>query len=187
MFKRVLLTIGLLLFANFAVMAQQGTLKGTITDQKTGEPMPFVNVVAKQNGQVVRGGQTDFDGMYTIKPLPVGKYDIEVSNIGYKKYIKTDVQVKGTGFTIENVEMTPSATNLEEVVIVESKVPIIEIGAPESGQRISSEDIARMPGNSVDALVATVGGVGYADGGAGAARGEDNMVKMVTRYSIVHR
>lgn len=178
MFKRVLLTIGLLLFANFAVMAQQGTLKGTITDQKTGEPMPFVNVVAKQNGQVVRGGQTDFDGMYTIKPLPVGKYDIEVSNIGYKKYIKTDVQVKGTGFTIENVEMTPSATNLEEVVIVESKVPIIEIGAPESGQRISSEDIARMPGNSVDALVATVGGVGYADGGAGAARGEDNMVKM---------
>ncbi len=177
MFKKVLLTIGLLLMANVAVYAQ-GTLKGTITDAKTGEPLPFVNIVVKQNGQQIRGGQTDFDGMYTIKPLDVAKYDIEVSNIGYAKYIKTGVQIKASGFTIENVQMTPTATNLEEVVIVDYKAPIIEIGDASTSERITSDDIEHMTGNSVDALVATVGGVSYNDGGTGTARGQDGMVKM---------
>lgn len=61
MFKKVLMTIGLLILANVAVLAQ-GTLKGTVTDSKSGEPMPFVNVIAMQGGEKVGAGQTDFDG-----------------------------------------------------------------------------------------------------------------------------
>ncbi len=177
MFRKVLMTIGLLLATSAAAFAQ-GTLKGTITDSKTQEPLPFVNVVAKQDGQQIRGGQTDFDGIFTIKPLPVGKYDIEVSSVGYQKYVRTGIQVTASGFTIADVQLVPTATNLEEVVIVEQKVPVIEIGTPESGSRLSSEDIARMPGTSVDAIVAAVGGVGYSDGGTSTARGEDGMVTM---------
>lgn len=175
MFRKVLMTIGLLLMASTSLLAQ-GTMKGTITDAKTKEPLPFVNVVAKQDGQQIRGGQTDFDGVFTIKPLPVGKYDIEVSSVGYKKYVRNGIQVTASGFTVVDVVLEPTATNLEEVVIVDNKVPIIEIGSPESGKRLSSEDIARMPGTSVSSIVAAVGGVGYNDGGAGSARGEDNMV-----------
>lgn len=177
MFRKVLMTIGLLLVANVAVLAQ-GTLKGTVTDKKTGETMPIVNVIAKQNGQQVGGAQTDFDGIYTIKAMPVGKYDIEVSFVGYKKYIRTGVDVKASGFTVVDVELEPTSTMLETVEIVEEKVPVIEIGTPESGQRLSSEDIARMPGNSVESIVAAVGGVGYDDGGTGSARGEGGMVTM---------
>lgn len=177
MFKKVLMTIGLLIATGVAAFSQ-GTLKGTITDSKTQEPLPFVNVVAKQDGQQIRGGQTDFDGIYTIKPLPVGKYDIEVSSVGYQKYVRTGVQVTASGFTIADIQLVPTATNLEEVVIVEQKVPVIEIGTPESGSRISSEDIARMPGTSVESIVAAVGGVGYSDGGTSTARGEDGMVTM---------
>ncbi len=177
MLKKVLMTIGLALATSVAAFAQ-GTLKGTITDSKTQEPLPFVNVVAKQDGQQIRGGQTDFDGVYTIKPLPVGKYDIEVSSVGYQKYVRTGVNVTASGFSIADIQLVPTATNLEEVVIVEQKVPVIEIGTPESGSRLSSEDIARMPGTSVDAIVAAVGGVGYNDGGTSTARGEDGMVTM---------
>ncbi len=46
-------------------------------------------------------------------------------------------------------------------VVMAEKVPVIEIGAPESGTRLSSEDIGRMPSNSVDGIVAAVAGVGY--------------------------
>ncbi|MFA6932767.1 MAG: DUF4139 domain-containing protein, partial [Bacteroidales bacterium] len=42
-----------------------GTLVGTITDEKTGEPMPFVNVVVEQDGKQLGGAQTDMDGNYT--------------------------------------------------------------------------------------------------------------------------
>ena len=41
--------------------------------------------------------------------------------------------------------------------------PVIEVGAPENGMRITSDDIQRMPGNSVESIVAAVGGIGYSD------------------------
>ena len=41
--------------------------------------------------------------------------------------------------------------------------PVIEIGAAESGMRLSSDDIQRMPSGDVNSIVAAVGGVGYSD------------------------
>ncbi len=175
MFRKVLLTFGLLLMAEMAALAQ-GTLKGTITDAKTKEALPFVNIVVKQDGKQVHGGQTDFDGIYTIKPLSVGKYDIEVSYVGYNRYVQTGINVKASGFTVVDVALNPTATTLEVVDIVADKVPVIEIGSAEQGARLSSDDIARMPGNSVESIVASVGGIGYSDGGTGTARGESGMV-----------
>ena len=163
--------------AEMAALAQ-GTIKGTITDKKTNEPLPFVNVVILQDGKQVHGGTTDFDGVFTIKPVNVGKYDIKVSSVGYNPYERTGVQVKATGFTVVDIQLTSGATNLDEITIEADKVPIIEVGSPESGQRMSAEDIQRMPGNSVDAIVAAVGGMGYSDGGTSTARGEGNMVTM---------
>lgn len=177
MFKKVLLTFGLLLLAEMAALAQ-GTMKGTIIDAKTKEPLPFANVIAKQDGKQVLVGVSDFDGVYTIKPLPVGKYDLEVRSVGYATYLQTGINVKASGFTVVDVELKSEAVALEAVEIVESKVPVIEIGSAESGTRLSDDDIKRMPGNSVDAIVAAVGGVGYDDGGTGSARGEGGMVTM---------
>ncbi len=177
MFRKVLLTFGLLLMAEMVALAQ-GTMKGTIIDAKTKEPQPFVNVIVKQDGKQVHGGTTDFDGVFTIKPLAVGTYDVEVSSVGYARYVQKDIHVKASGFTVVDVELTPTATNLDEVVIVEKKVPVIEIGSAEQGARLSSEDLARMPATSVDGIVATVGGMGYSDGGSGTARGESGMVTM---------
>jgi outer membrane receptor protein involved in Fe transport len=177
MFKKVLLTFGRLLLAEMAALAQ-GTMKGTIIDAKTKEPLPFANVIAKQDGKQVLVGVSDFDGVYTIKPLPVGKYDLEVRSVGYATYLQTGINVKASGFTVVDVELKSEAVALEAVEIVESKVPVIEIGSAESGTRLSDDDIKRMPGNSVDAIVAAVGGVGYDDGGTGSARGEGGMVTM---------
>ncbi|MBQ6096751.1 MAG: TonB-dependent receptor [Bacteroidales bacterium] len=177
MFRKVLLTIGLLLAAQVVAFAQ-GTMKGTITDEKTGEPLMSANVVAKQGGQIMGGARTDFDGNYTIKGLQVGKYEIEVSYMGYAT-VKTEINVKATGFTIYNEKLAKSGQQLKEVVVKAQKVPVIEIGAPESGTRLSADDIGKMPANSVDGIVAAVAGVGYSDGGTGTARGEEGMVTQV--------
>lgn len=177
MFRKLLLTFGLLLLAEMGALAQ-GTMKVTVTDAKTKETMPFVNVVAKQDGKQVLVGVTDFDGVATIKPLPVGKYDLEVKYVGYNTAQRTGINVSATGFTVVNIEINPSAQLLDVVDIVEEKVPVIEIGKAESGTTLSSDDIARMPGTSVESVVAAVGGIGYSDGGTGTARGESGMVTM---------
>ena len=52
----------------------------------------------------------------------------------------------------------------EEAVVLTESVPVIEIGAPENGARLTADDIARMPGTTVESVVAAVGGIGYSDG-----------------------
>ena len=177
MFRKVLLTIGLLLAAHVAVLAQ-GTIKGTVTDAKNGEPIPFVNVIIKQDGQQKGFGQTDFDGIYTIKSVDIGKYDIEASYVGYTTHVRQGVQVKATGFTVIDIQMSSSAATLKTVEVTTEKTPLFEKGSTTEGATLSDEDIKRMPGNSVDAIVSTVAGVGYSDGGTSTARGQDGMVTM---------
>ena len=178
MFRKVLMTIGLLLMAN--IVLAQGTIKGTIIDPKTKEPVPFANVVAKQDGKQIKGTQTDMDGNFTLRPLPVGQYDIQASCVGYNTYTREGFTVKASGISPCNIELTQSSKTLEVVEIKEHKNPIIDIGSAESGQRMTADDIAHMPGTSIESIVAAVGGVGYSDGGTSTARGEEGMVTMTS-------
>ena len=153
------------------LIASLGTsIIGTIIDAKTQEPIPFVNVVVKYGNGTVKGTTTDFDGNFVMKWLPAGEYTFIASCVGYGK-LEQRITVPSNGVRVLNIAMSPTATKLEEVLILESKVPVIEIGTPESGARISVDDIAHMPGTSVESIVASVGGVGY-------ARGENGMVTM---------
>lgn len=117
MLKHLFCILGVLLWAIPSLA--QGTLKGTIIDKKTGEPLPFVNVLVFKDGVQVHGGTTDFDGGFIIKPLDTaGTYDIEVAYVGYYRYRREGVRVKPTGFTLLEIQLPPSPSNLEEIEIV---------------------------------------------------------------------
>lgn len=114
--KRILILLSLL--AAIGVQAQ-GCLKGTVTDAKTGEPLPLVNVLVLKDGVQVHGGITDFDGVFTIKPLDTaGTYVIEICHVGYYRYRREGVRVKPTGLTVLEIQLGPSPSNLEEIEIV---------------------------------------------------------------------
>ena len=110
------LLILLCLFSAIGGQAQ-GCLKGTVTDAKTGEPLPFVNVTVFQDGKQVHGGVTDWDGIFTIKPLAAGYYDVTINAVGYIPYKKESVKILATGFTLLEVKLTPSDIKLEEIAL----------------------------------------------------------------------
>lgn len=179
MLRKLFFTVGLLL-ATSLMLYSQGVLVGTITDAKTKEPLPYVNVIVKQNGEMKGGAQTDFNGDYQIKPLQPGEYDIEASYMGYQTVIRTGVKVVASGFSMGgSIELKPKTEVLEAVVVEEYAIPLIEQGSSESGKRISAEDLDNMTANTVDGIIASVGGITDNEGGAGSARGESNMVTYV--------
>ena len=179
MFRKLFFTLGLFLTTSL-ILYSQGTLTGTITDAKTNEPLPFVNVIVEQGGQQKGGAQTDMNGNFQIKPLNAGNYDVVASFIGYKKAIKKGVHVTATGYSPGgSLALEPTSKQIDEVVITEYAVPLIESGTAETGKRITNEEIDKMAANTVDAIIATVGGISDSDGGAGTARGESGMVTYV--------
>jgi len=128
--KRLLIL--LCLFAAIGVQAQ-GCLKGTVTDAKTGEPLPFINVTVFQDGKQVHSGVTDWDGLFTIKPLPEGKYDVLISYIGYLPYKKEGVKILATGFTMLDIKLTPAATWQSSVSQEPKMLPLLEYEVADSG------------------------------------------------------
>ncbi len=152
-------------------MAQSGTLNGRVTDANTGEPIPFANVTIETNGSVVTGGMTDFDGNFSIKPIPAGKYDVSASYVGYAKVQVTNVQILAGQITFQNFALKPSAEILGEVEVIDYKVPLISKDQTSSGGTVTSEEIAKMPGRSAAAVATTVAGVYSEDGEVGSIRG----------------
>ncbi len=171
MLRTLLLTLGIILTSSLLVFSQSGTLKGTITDKSTGEPIPFANVVVELGGTQVGGASSDFDGNYIVKPIQPGKYDIKATFVGYKTKLIQGVIVSADQITFYNIELVPTTETLEEVEIIDYKVPLISKDQTQSGATVTSEEIEKMPNRSADGVAATVGGVFSRDGERGSIRG----------------
>lgn len=74
--KRILFLV-ILLVVSVGMACAQRMISGVVVDSKTGEKLPFVNVIYTNGG----GTQTDFDGHFTL-PFKVGR--LRFSVIGYE-------------------------------------------------------------------------------------------------------
>lgn len=164
MIRKLLLMVFAVIAVN-GLFAQSGTIKGKVLDGDTGEPIPFANVSIIKDGKILTGGMTDFDGKFTIKPIPVGKFTVNASYMGYKTVSLNDVQINNAQITFQDFKLPSSVSRLEEVVVKSYKVPLISKDQVESGGTISQEDIDKMPGRSASSVASTVGGVN--DDGSG--------------------
>lgn len=123
-------------------------IKGIVVDEATQEPLPFVNVYAKQYGEIVSTVSTDFDGKFMIRPLPPGIYDIEIKFVGYQPKRITGIKVKTYTISQLKIGMNPTALELESYEVVAYKVPLISKDNTSSGGTFTMEDIYHMPGRS---------------------------------------
>lgn len=147
-----------------------GTIQGTVTDEETGETVPFANVVVLLQGQQVAGAATDFDGKYKIAALkPANDYQVKVSSVGYTALQKTDIPVNADKVRFVDFKMS-KGVKLEEVVIEGFTVPLIEKDGG-SSVTVTGDDIKKMPSRGAAAAVTTAAGVQDNDGAIGSVRG----------------
>lgn len=146
--------------------SKNATLKGKLLDADSDEPVPFANIVLEVQGVMIGGTSSDFDGNYTIKPLPAGSYSLKASSVGFDPVLINRVDVYEGKITFQDVFMKSSDIDLQEVMIVEYAVPRID-----NDYTVSSEAIAKMPNRSANAYSSTVGGVYSHDQERGSVRG----------------
>lgn len=154
-----------------------GTIKGTVTDADSKQPIPFTKVIIKQNGLVKAGANTDFDGKFQINSIDPGSYDVEVRNEteGYQPLKLEGVIVSSGKITfLDKLEIgiAKDVQEVAEVKVVAYKVPLIDKDGGASGATVTREDIARLPVRSAAGVAGTVGGVNSNEGsGAISVRG----------------
>lgn len=169
----VLFSLSILLSASVLAQTGQGTLKGKVLDANTGEPLPFANVVVLAGETQVGGGATDFDGGYTIKPIPPGSYTVKVVYVGYNTAQVNGVVINGNKISFQDFNMS-SGVNLDEVIVIEYVKPLIDKDGGASGGTVSRADIDKMAARSATSVASTVGGVS----GAGQTGNNEGQISL---------
>ena len=143
--RKIFLIITAIAFST-GIYAQSGKIEGRITDKSNNEPLPFVNVII--DGTNI-GSSTDFDGKFIFTGLEPGFINLRASFVGYNSILSDDILITNSGTAYIELQMTPSATKLDEVVI---KVSPFERpnDAPMSMQKIGLAEIETNPGSNRD-------------------------------------
>ncbi|WP_307293723.1 TonB-dependent receptor plug domain-containing protein [Pedobacter agri] len=130
--------------------AQTRQLKGKITDEKTGESLPGVNVRAGDNIRTV----SDQNGNYLLAVPASNNSALAISYVGY---IPQTIQI-GTRTEI-NVRLVPLSQGLEEVVVV-GYGAVKKQDLTGSVAQVNITDMQKAPVKSFDdALAGRVAGV----------------------------
>ncbi|HUF08337.1 MAG TPA: TonB-dependent receptor [Rhodothermales bacterium] len=126
-----------------SVLAQgRGKISGTVTDARTGDPLPGVNVVI--DGTTL-GTASDTDGDYFIANLRAGEYTVTASFIGYQSVSVQEVDVRSGGTTDIDFSMSELTLLMEDEIVVTATRPLVEKDNTTSLVLLQSDEIASRP------------------------------------------
>ncbi|NOX90016.1 MAG: TonB-dependent receptor [Calditrichaeota bacterium] len=133
-----------------------GKIVGLVSDAKTGEPLPGVNVVLEGT---VMGASTDLEGYYVILNVPPGEYTMTFSMIGYSTKKITNVRVNIDQTTTINMKMEEMTLDIGEEITVVATRPPVERDVAASRANISKEEIKAIPVMNVSEVVGLQAGI----------------------------
>ena len=151
----------LILFLSFVIVVHlfagtTGKIAGRVTDAKSGEPLPGVNVLV--DGTFL-GAATDLEGFYVILNVPPGTYKLNAMMLGYTQAAVTEVRVKIDQTTTINVKLSEEALEMGEEITVVATKPVVERDVAASRANISIEEVESIPVVTVSRVVGLQAGV----------------------------
>ncbi|WP_375584203.1 TonB-dependent receptor domain-containing protein [Cyclobacterium xiamenense] len=159
--------LGLALMSTLA-LAQNGTVRGTIYDEGTGEPL-FGVAVAVVGTQI--GAVTDFDGDFELQLSP-GTYTLQASFISYNTLSMEGIVVRADAVTVlDNLKLTEYTSDLETVTIsaeairtTEAALMTVKRNAPQLVDGISSAAFRQIGDGDAASAIKRVTGVSIEGG-----------------------
>ncbi len=125
---------------NETVFAQQRTISGTVRDVESGETLPYASVLAVGT---TLGAATNVDGYFVLIGVPADSLTLRVTYLGYQTtLIRIDARTQNTPLLIE---MTPAATELDEVLVTAESYQMMKTAENVSQVTVSPKDIAVLP------------------------------------------
>lgn len=150
-----------------AVSMQAETLRGTVKDAITGEPLigATVKIVELENVAAI----ADIDGKYQINLSKGGRYTIEANYVGYEPSVTKEILISGAKEVVLDITLRENSTELKEVVVRPrvNKEATVNPTVLTGGVMLSMEEASRFAGgyNDPARLVMSFAGVsGEADG-----------------------
>ncbi|MBN1423336.1 TonB-dependent receptor [Candidatus Fermentibacteria bacterium] len=139
-----------------AAAAQPGSIRGSVEDSETGDPLPGVNILVQGT---YSGAVSDLDGSFLIPDLNPGDYTLEITMIGYKVTRMTGVKVSANAATPVAARLEPTVLALGQEIVIVGEQPLFDIEETASRKAFTAEDIAGSIVQNVEDIVSSQAGV----------------------------
>lgn len=147
---RLVFVACLILSITPAVSAQvsRGTVLGTVQDASSAViPGVTVNVI-NEGTNLTRTVITDETGTYTVELLPVGQYRVEAELAGFKKEVRTGIELHVDQKARVDLQLTVG--NVSEVIEVNEAAPLVQTEDASLSQTMDNRKIVELPLNGRD-------------------------------------
>ncbi len=147
-----------------------GIVRGAVTDERTGEKLAGVTIVANSpQNNVTATVITDENGLYNLENLPPGSYSLDFyyGDVNVSKKISV-----AAGKVTSGYQRLKQSSAGGEVVKIESKAPTIDPTSTTQGVTIDKNYIKTVPtGRTFDAAIGSVPGSGFSEQSGPSSRG----------------
>lgn len=135
-----------LLLATSSLLAQTGTIRGRVFNEKTNEPLPFVNIVIYGTNI---GSTSDLDGNFLFTGVQPGFVKLSASFVGFEPATTPEFQVTNARISTIEIPMREMAIQLEQVEIQAAFFKRKE-ESPVSMRTLGIQEIEKNPGGNRD-------------------------------------
>ncbi len=137
-FLPFLLSCCFIITAFSSLQAQTATIKGQLTDDKSGEPIQGVNIyLSNQETDFSSGVATNQEGQYTFRELAGGNYRLKITAVGYQPSTK-QIALKATETRVLDIKLQPIKYQLSEIVVSHTEQ---DVPSTTTIQRIEADEI----------------------------------------------
>ncbi|MFD2245567.1 outer membrane beta-barrel family protein [Pontibacter ruber] len=130
------------------------TISGTVLDADTKKPVEFATIalISTATGKPIDGTMADDKGRFSIQKVAPGKYNLQVSFLGYQQQLVENVTVASDNAStnVGTIFIASDAKKLSEVVVTGEK-PIVEEKIDRTVYN-ADKDITNAGGNAADVL-----------------------------------
>jgi len=130
----------LLMLCACSALFAQGTIRGFVKDEETGQPVIFILVGLEGTAF---GTQTDENGYYTLTKIPAGSYTLVINQFGFKE-VREQIAVSGDKVIAKNYFLIKDDLVMNEVEITD-KGSAQKNNVNISVESMRSKDIKRIP------------------------------------------
>jgi outer membrane receptor protein involved in Fe transport len=146
---RIILVFVLLAAVSLSAQTFRGTILGTVTDP-SGAVVAGAKVTVKNTGTgLERSTETSGDGSYSLPELPIGTYNVTITQSGFETFIATGVTVNvATERRVDALLKTGEVSTKVEVSA--DQLPLVETTTNTLGGVLTAQTVADMPVNGRD-------------------------------------
>jgi len=162
--KYTLLLCAAICFSAIAGAQSTGEITGKIFNKADNSAIAFAHVLVKNAVETVVVTESDLNGIYTAKPLPVGTYSMTIIALGYDTLEMTDISVSAGDFIYLDLPIS-GGIDLPEFVY---QAPLVDKTEPQVETTITDKELKQQGSNDIaDAVVKNVPAVQQNDKSGG--------------------